>query len=76
VRAIWNDENTKRWSSVLDIVGILNEEPDYNKSRNYWKYLKAILKKESNHLVSANTQLKLLSTVGKTQSKLLEGQTK
>lgn len=41
VRAIWDDENAQWWFSVLDIVGILNEEPDYIKTRNYWKYLKA-----------------------------------
>ena len=65
VRAIWDDENSKWWFSVLDIVGVLNEEPDYNKTRNYWKYLKAKLKKEKSQLVSATTQLKLLAADGK-----------
>lgn len=27
VRAIWDDEYSKWWFSVLDIVGVLNEEP-------------------------------------------------
>jgi cell filamentation protein len=49
----------------LDIVGVLNEEPDYTKVRNYWKYLKAKLKKENNQLVSATTQLKLTAADGK-----------
>jgi len=35
------------------------------KTRNYWKYLKAKLKKENNELVSATTQLKLLANDGK-----------
>lgn len=65
VRAVWDEENAKWWFSVLDIVGILNEENDYNKVRNYWKYLKAKLKKESNQLVSVTTQLKLTATDGK-----------
>lgn len=65
VRAVWDDENSKWWFSVLDIVGILNEENDYTKVRNYWKYLKAKLKKENNELVSATTQLKLLAPDGK-----------
>jgi len=47
---------------VLDIVGVLNEEPDYSKTRNYWKYLKSKLKKENNQLVSATTQLKLTAS--------------
>jgi cell filamentation protein len=65
VRAVWDEENNKWWFSVLDIVGILNEQPDYEKNRNYWKYLKAKLKKEGNKLVSGTTQLKLTAADGK-----------
>jgi cell filamentation protein len=54
VRAIWDDINAQWRFSVLDIVGVLNEEPDYSKVRNYWKYLKAKLKKENNQLVSVS----------------------
>ena len=61
VRAVWDDENSKWWFSVLDIVGVLRGVDDYEKNRNYWKYLKAKLKKENNELVSATTQLKLLA---------------
>lgn len=65
VRAVWDNENSKWWFSVLDIVRVLNEEPDYTKARNYWKYLKAKLKKENNKLVSATTQFKILAPDGK-----------
>lgn len=65
VRAVWDEENTKWWFSVLDIVGILNQENDYTKTRNHWKYLKAKLKKEQNQLVSTTNQLKLLASDGK-----------
>ena len=65
VRAVWDEQNSKWWFSVLDIVGVLNEEPNYTKVRNYWKYLKAKLKKENNELVSATTQLKFLAPDGK-----------
>lgn len=65
VRAAWDDEYSKWWFNVLDIVGVLNEEPDYTKVRNYWKYLKAKLKKENNQLVSATTQLKFMAADGK-----------
>lgn len=68
VRAVWDDAHAKWWFSVLDIVGILNEENDYSKVRNYWKYLKAKLKKEKNELVSATTQLKLTAADGKKYS--------
>jgi cell filamentation protein len=65
VRAIWDDENAKWCFSVLDIVAVLRNQDDYNKNRNYWKYLKAKLKKENNELVSATTQLKLIANDGK-----------
>ncbi len=65
VRAVWDDEKSKWWFSVLDIIGVLRGEDDYTKNRNYWKYLKAKLKKENNELVSATNQLKLTAADGK-----------
>ena len=68
VRAIWDAEKNKWYFSVLDIVGVLNDQPDYNKTRNYWKYLKNKLKKEGGELVSATNQLKLVAPDGKKRS--------
>ncbi len=65
VRAVWDEQNTKWCFSVLDIVALLTDQDDYTKTRNYWKYLKAKLKKENSELVSATTQLKLLASDGK-----------
>jgi len=65
VRAVWDEENAKWWFSVLDIVGVLTDQNDYTKTRNYWKYLKAKLKKEGVQLVSDTTQLKLTAADGK-----------
>jgi cell filamentation protein len=65
VRAVWDDEHAKWWFSVLDVVGIFNDESDYTKVRNYWKYLKTKLKKENSQLVSATNQLKLTAADGK-----------
>jgi cell filamentation protein len=65
IRAVWDDAAAKWWFSVLDVVGALNGEPDYAKTRNYWKYLKAKLKREKSELVSATTQLKLAAADGK-----------
>jgi len=65
VRAVWDDENNKWWFSVLDIVAVLTDQDDYAKTRNYWKYLKAKLKKENNQVVSNTTQLKILAPDGK-----------
>ena len=65
VRAVWDEENAKWWFSVLDIVTVLTDQNDYTKTRNYWKYLKAKLKKEKSQVVSAATRLKFLAPDGK-----------
>lgn len=65
VRAVWDDELQKWWFSVLDVVGVLNDQDDYAKNRNYWKYLKTKLKKEESEVVSVTNQLKLLAPDGK-----------
>lgn len=65
VRAIWDEENAKWWFSVLDLVAVLTDQDNYTKTRNYWKYLKAKLKKENSQVVSATTQLKFLAPDGK-----------
>lgn len=65
VRAVWDEERAKWWFSVLDILGVLNDQDDYSKNRNYWKYLKTKLKREGSEVVSATNQLKLLAPDGK-----------
>lgn len=65
VRAVWDEELCKWWISALDVVGAINAQDDHAKNRNYWKYLKAKLRKEGNELVSATTQLKLTASDGK-----------
>lgn len=65
VRAVWDEGRSKWYFSVLDVIGVLNAQDDYEKNRNYWKYLKAKLKKDNPQLVSVTTQLKLTAADGK-----------
>jgi cell filamentation protein len=65
VRAVWNDVANSWFFSVLDVIGVLNDQDNYAKNRNYWKWLKTKLKREGNQLVSATTQLKLVAADGK-----------
>ena len=65
VRAVWEEKHSKWWFSVLDIIAAINEQDDYQKTRNYWKYLKTKLRKENSQLVSATNQLKLKASDGK-----------
>ena len=75
VRAVWDEEHNKWWFSVLDIIAAINEQDNYQKTRNYWKYLKTKLKKENNELVSATNQLKLQAPDGKQRlTDMLDGE--
>lgn len=65
VRAVWDDAHSKWWFSVVDIIGVLRGEDDYEKNRNYWKYIKAKLKRENNQLGSVTTQFKFTAPDGK-----------
>jgi len=65
VRAIWDEENSKWRFSVVDVVGILNEELDYTKAGNYWRWLKRKLLKEQVEFVSTTHRLKLMAADGK-----------
>lgn len=65
VRAVWDDTESKWWFSVLDIIGVLRGEDSYEKNRNYWKYLKAKLKREGSQLGSATTQFRFTAPDGK-----------
>ena len=67
VRAVWDIQNSKWWFSVLDIVAVLNEQDDAEKTRNYWKYLKGKLRKENDPLLNAMTQLRLPGADGKSR---------
>jgi cell filamentation protein len=65
VRAAWDEQNAKWWFSVADVVGILNQEPDYTKAGNYWRWLKRKLLKENVQFVSGTHRLKLTAADGK-----------
>ena len=65
VRAVWDEENSKWWFNVVDIVAVLNEQNDYTKAGNYWRWLKRKLVKEQNQLVSAAHGFKFVAADGK-----------
>jgi len=64
VRVAWNEDEENWYFSVVDVVGILTDN-DYQKSRNYWKWLKNKLNQEGSQLVSDTNQLKMKSADGK-----------
>ena len=65
VRAIWDENDSKWYFQVIDIVSILNEQDDYTKANNYWRWLKRKLKQENPQLVSATHGFKVRAADGK-----------
>jgi hypothetical protein len=60
------DEKTETWFfSVVDIIQILTQQPDYKAARNYWKVLKNRLRKEGSQSVTNCNRLKLPAADGK-----------
>jgi cell filamentation protein len=65
VRAVWDEENNKWWFNVVDVIAVLNEQDDYTKANNYWRWLKRKFTKEQNQLVSATHGFKFMASDGK-----------
>ena len=65
VRSQYDADKEMWYFSIVDIVGILTEQPTVDRARNYWKVLKNRLKKEGNESVTNCNQLKLQSEDGK-----------
>ena len=65
VRTAWDDEQEKWYFSIVDVVGVLTDQPDLDHARNYWKVLKHRLKKEGFESVTNCNQLKFQASDGK-----------
>jgi hypothetical protein len=59
IRAKWVDEEEKWYFSVVDVISVLTDN-DYQKARNYWKWLKGKLNEEGSELVSNTNQFDAL----------------
>ena len=65
VRAVWDEENAKWWFSATDIVRAINDEDDYKKAGNYWRWLKKKLANDGIQLVSVTHDFKFQAPDGK-----------
>jgi len=60
------DEKTETWVfSVVDIIQVLTQQPDYQAARKYWNKLKERLSKEGSQSVTNCHRLKLPAADGK-----------
>lgn len=61
IRTAWDEENEEWFFSIVNVVQVLINQPDYEKARKYWNKLKQRLKDEGSELVTYCHQLKLKS---------------
>ena len=65
IRTVWDDKEEKWYFSIVDVVGVLTDQPDVEHARNYWKVLKHRLVKEGNETVTNCNRLKMKAADGK-----------
>ena len=65
IRTAWNESNEEWYFSIVDVVGILTDQPDQRHAAKYWSVLKTRLKKEGSKLTTNCSQLKMTATDGK-----------
>ena len=65
IRRIYDEATETWWFSVIDIVQVLIDQPDYQTARKYWNQLKGRLDKEGSQSVTNCHRLKLEAADGK-----------
>ncbi len=65
IRRVYDEETEIWWFSVVDVVQVLTQQPDYQTARKYWNQLKARLDREGSQSVTNCHRLKLPAADGK-----------
>ncbi|GHU61010.1 hypothetical protein FACS1894171_2940 [Clostridia bacterium] len=66
IRTAWDEENEEWLFSIVDVVGMLTEQPTPRSASNYWAKLKERLNAEgANQLLTNCQQLKMTAADGK-----------
>ncbi len=65
IRRLYDEETETWWFSVVDIVQVLTQQPDFQTARTYWRVLKNRLGKEGSESVTKCNRLKLPAADGK-----------
>lgn len=61
IRTVWNESEEEWYFSIVDVVQILTDQPNFDTARKYWNKLKQRLNNEGSQLVSDCHQLKMPS---------------
>lgn len=65
IRRHYDAQTETWWFSVVDIIQVLTQQPDFQAARKYWNKLKERLNKEGSQLVTTCHQLKMVAGDGK-----------
>lgn len=65
IRTAWDEEHEEWYFSIVDVVTVLTESPDYTTGRKYWNKLKQRLNEEGSQLVTNCHQLKMKAADGR-----------
>ena len=63
VRTAWDEGKQEWFFSIVDVCGILTDQPTHERARNYWKVLKNRLVKEGSEVVTKCNRLKLIEPI-------------
>ena len=66
IRAAWDEEKEEWFFSIVDVVGVLTDQPDTRHASTYWAVMKNRLKEEgADQLLTNCKQLKMTAADGK-----------
>ena len=66
IRAAWDEEKEEWYFSIVDVVGVLTDQPDTRHASTYWAVMKNRLKEEgADQLLTNCKQLKMTASDGK-----------
>lgn len=66
IRTAWDEEREEWYFSIVDVIGVLTEQPNQRGASNYWAKLKQRLKEEgADQLLTNCQQLKMTAVDGK-----------
>jgi len=73
IHRVYGKESETWYFSVVEIIQVLIQQPDYQAARNYWKVLKNRLNKEGSETVTKYNWLKLTAKGGGIAKKARHG---
>ena len=65
IRTAWDEEREEWYFSIVDVIGVLTDQPTQRSASNYWAKLKERIINEGNQLLTNCQQLKMKAADGR-----------